>query len=413
MKKWRVWNGQYWEIDDTGLIDGMVKKTIKSILMEAFEETDDEIKKMKARHAFYSENKSRYNAIESLAKIDGRVIINGSNLDKNDWLLNCSNGTIHLKMDRLLPHKATNFITKFIPVDYIPEATCPTWDTFLHTIMGCNDEKIRYLQRVIGYCLTGSTAEQCFFILFGLGANGKTTFLNVIMKLLNDYAKQSAAETFLNSRRGVGNDIAALQGVRMTTATELDDGQRFAEGLLKQLTGGDTISTRFLHKEYFEFIPSFKLFVATNHKPNVDGTDHGFWRRVRVIPFDVSIPKEQEDHQLPHKLNEELPGILAWAVRGCIDWQKNGLREPQAVIDATNQYRREEDTMARFIEDCCAVGPDLNSTSANLYRSYTNWCSEEGEKSISQIRIGKQLEAKGFTKYRTSTTRGWSGICAR
>jgi putative DNA primase/helicase len=229
--------------------------------------------------------------------------------------------------------------------------------------------------------------------------------------MLNDYAKQSPPETFLNlQRRGINNDIARLKDARFVTATEPEANQSFAEGVLKQLTGGDTVSARFLHQEFFDFKPVFKLFLATNHKPQVTGKDHGIWRRIRLVPFEVTIPKEKQDPKLTQKLKEELPGILAWAVRGCLEWQACGLGQPQAISKATEEYAREMDTLTRFIDDCCVAGASKKVTTNNLYESYSSWCEQEGEEALAKIAFARQVRGKGFTAYRTSAERGWRGI---
>lgn len=408
---WLVWNDKYWEFDTSGRFDDLVKKTIRSIFSEAGLEPDDEERKRLAKHALQSEDIRRYTAVESLARKDGRVLVSENALDADGWLLNCGNGTINLKTGELQPHNPDDLITKIVPVEYSPDATCPTWEKFMNDIMGGASEMVRYLQRVIGYSLTASTKEQCFFILYGTGANGKSTLLNIVLKLLSGYAKQAVTESFLSGKRGsINNDIAMLKGVRLAAATEFDEGQKFSEGLIKHLTGSDPIRARFLHKEFFEFIPTFKLFLATNHKPNVTGTDHGFWRRVRVIPFRETFSSAQIDPELSHKLIKELPGILAWAVRGCLDWQEYGLGEPQAVREATTQYRMEMDTVARFIEESCEVGPGQHIASSQLYSAYTSWCFAEGERVGSQKWFGMQLKKKGFNPCVKGGARCWDGI---
>ena len=410
-KEWLVWTGKNWEVDYRAETSKMARIVVKNMYREASGIEDETERKKVAQHAMKTESLSRLNAIKAMAKDDSRVRIRAEDLDKDLWLLNCNNGTIDLKTGELLPHDPEKLITKIVSADFSPEAECPTWKAFLHTIMGGNEEMIQFLQRAVGYSLTGDTSEQCFFILYGLGANGKTTFLNPLIHMLNDYAKQSPPETFLNlQRRGINNDIARLKDARFVTATEPEANQSFAEGVLKQLTGGDTVSARFLHQEFFDFKPVFKLFLATNHKPQVTGKDHGIWRRIRLVPFEVTIPKEKQDPKLTQKLKEELPGILAWAVRGCLEWQAYGLGQPQAVSKATEEYAREMDTLTRFIDDCCVVGASKKVTTNNLYESYSSWCEQEGEEALAKIAFARQVRGKGFTAYRTSAERGWRGI---
>ncbi|MBU1568152.1 MAG: DNA primase [Proteobacteria bacterium] len=410
-KEWLVWNGQNWEVDYKAETSRMARVVVKNMYLEASTIEDEVERKKIAQHAMKTESLSRLNAIKAMAKDDFRVRVRAEDLDKDHWALNCQNGTIDLKTGELLPHDPKKLITKIVPTDYLQETDCPAWKAFLHTIMGGNEEMIQFLQRAVGYSLTGDTSEQCFFILYGSGANGKSTFLNPLIHMLNDYAKQSPPETFLNlQRRGVNNDIARLKDARFVTATEPEANQSFAEGVLKQLTGGDTVSARFLHQEFFDFKPVFKLFLATNHKPHVTGKDHGIWRRIRLVPFEVTIPKEAQDPKLTQKLKEELPGILAWAVCGCLDWQANGLGQPQAVVKATEEYAREMDSLTRFVEDCCVTGAMKKVSTNDLYSSYSSWCEQEGEESLPKIAFARQVRGKGFSAYRTSTERGWRGV---
>jgi putative DNA primase/helicase len=237
-KEWLVWTGKNWEVDYRAETSKMARIVVKNMYREASGIEDETERKKVAQHAMKTESLSRLNAIKAMAKDDSRVRIRAEDLDKDLWLLNCNNGTIDLKTGELLPHDPEKLITKIVSADFSPEAECPTWKAFLHTIMGGNEEMIQFLQRAVGYSLTGDTSEQCFFILYGLGANGKTTFLNPLIHMLNDYAKQSPPETFLNlQRRGINNDIARLKDARFVTATEPEANQSFAEGVLKQLTG--------------------------------------------------------------------------------------------------------------------------------------------------------------------------------
>jgi len=409
-KSWLVWNGKFWELDFKSNVKMMARTVVKNIYHEAGN-ADGEGSSKIAKHAMKTESMSRLNSMVALAKDEPQIRVRAEDLDTDTWLLNCNNGLIDLRTGVLQPHEPTNLITNIVPVDFNPLADCPIWDDFLYTIMDGNEEMISFLQRAIGYSLTGETSEQCFFILYGSGANGKSTFLNPIIQMLNDYAKQSPAETFLNlKRRGVNNDIARLKGARFVTATEPDADQSFAEGVLKQLTGGDVVSARYLHQEYFDFIPVFKLFLATNHKPYVGGTDHGIWRRIRLVPFEVTIPKDQQDHQLTRKLIGELPGILAWAIQGCLEWQKHGLGEPQVVLDATEAYAKEMDTVVRFIDDRCEMGAGKKVSTQDLYLAYLNWCEFEGEEIQKKTAFGQRLKNQGYKPYRTSHERGWKGI---
>lgn len=228
---------------------------------------------------------------------------------------------------------------------------------------------------------------------------------------MGDYAQQTDFEAFLAKKQeGARNDLARLNGARFVTAVEAREDRRLDEAAIKQVTGGDTITARFLYREYFEFVPQFKLFLATNHKPRITGTDEAIWRRIKVVPFTVTIPPERRDKQLLEKLNGELPGILAWAVRGCLAWQQSGLGEPPEVADATASYRLEMDTVGQFLEDCCVTGRSAHASAADLYSSYESWCKDSGEFLMTQRRFGGKLGERGFSQYRERGQRYWLGI---
>ncbi|MBM9604215.1 DNA primase family protein [Desulfopila inferna] len=410
-RKWIVWNGKSWENDENATVSKLVREVVKNLYKEA-QQAEDEVTRTKiAKHAMRSEHVNRIRAITALAMDDHRIRIKTEELDSNTWLLNCTNGTVNLRTGQITFHDPNDFITKMVPVDYDANSACPNFLKFLSQIMAENVEMLQYLQRFLGYTLTGNTREQCFHIFWGNGSNGKSTLLNLWTKLLSDYAKQAQPESFLDTNKGnINNDIARLNGARLATTTEPDDNQYLAEGILKQTTGSDTMTARFLRKEYFEFKPQFKLIMTTNHKPNIKGKDFGMWRRVRLVPFEITIPPHEQDQDLEEKLNSELPGILAWAVRGCLDWQKNGLGLPKVIADANAEYRQEMDVVGRFIEDCCTVGTDERVSSQILFTLYSGWCRQQGESLKTKVAFGKELKQKCFTPYRTSTERGWLGI---
>jgi putative DNA primase/helicase len=290
---------------------------------------------------------------------------------------------------------------------------------FLNHVLDGDKELIDYVQRFVGYSLTGLAREQCWAILYGLGSNGKSLFLSVLRALLGEqeYARHTPSETLLatkNSER-VRNDLARLQGARLVTATETESGQRLAEALVKQMTGEDPVTARFLYREYFEFVPTFKLWLAVNFTPRIRSDDPASWRRVRLIPFTVTIPDARQDKQLQGKLLTELPGIMNWALEGCLKWQrrKDGLRPPTRVTEATAQYRREMDTVGRFIEEECVTGPHEWASAADLYEKYGGWCNETGEATESQKEFGTQLRRRGFVNGKQRGIRGWQGLGLR
>ena len=409
-KHWLIWDGKRWQRDDRLNAMQLAKKTVRSIYEEANQASDDDRLKI-LKHAVKSESEPSLRAMLATAKSENGMAIVSEELDTHNWLLNCNNGVLDLKTGVLLSHNPEYFFTKLVKVDFQPEATCPIWLQFLDDIMGGNQEMINFLQRAIGYSLTGETREQCFFMLYGTGKNGKTTFLEPLSNILNDYARQSPTETFLAIRKkGVNNDVARLKGARFVTATEPEAGQRFAENLLKQVTGGDIVTARFLNQEFFDFKPIFKLFLATNHKPKVNSGDTAMWRRIILIPFEVTIPTHQRDLLLPEKLKNELEGILAWAVQGCLEWQRVGLGIPSHVKIATEQYAKEMDSFARFLEDQCILAPELKTSNKELFHNYLVWCQEEGEQSLNKTMFGKKLRESGLESYHERSGRGWKGI---
>jgi putative DNA primase/helicase len=297
-----------------------------------------------------------------------------------------------------LPHDRAHHLTKVAPVAYDPEAPCPQWRAFLARVMGDHEELVHYLQRVFGYALTGETGEQCFFVLHGKGANGKSTLLDILLRLLGDYARPTESRTLLtrSNSDGVRNDLAALFGLRAVTSSEVPRGAKFDEAMVKQLTGQDKITARFLFQEYFDYVPQFKLFLAVNHKPLIQGADEGIWRRVRLIPFEVVIPVQERDRQLPAKLRTELPGIFAWAVEGCRRWQEEGLSAPPAVVNATQSYRTESDVFGEFLATCCKRSPSGQGhvTVSALYSVYVTWADGGGVEVLKKEAFGRAMSER-------------------
>ena len=397
--RWLEWDGKRWANDDTGAIFRFAKDTVAGIYQEAARFNDDERRRLIGKHAVKSESAQRLRAMVSLAESDLQVVTRPTDFDHSPWLLNVANGTLDLRTGDLLPHRREVMITKLAPVEYDPDARCPLWDAFLERILAGHAALIRFLQRATGYTLTGNTSEQCLFILYGTGANGKSTFLQTISAVLDDYAMQTPVETLLMKRNAtIPNDVARLRGAHLVTAAEAEEGQRLAESLIKQMTGNDKLPARFLHAEWFEFTPSFKIFLATNHKPVIRGTDHAIWRRIRLVPFTVTIPEAEQDKELGVKLLDELPGILAWAVRGCLAWQREGLEMPPEVRLATEAYRSEMDRVSNFLDDCCVLDARRRARAGALYEAYRGWCDANEERSMSGTRFGRRLTAGGFDK---------------
>lgn len=401
--KWLTWDGRRWKVDDTGEVMRRAKATADAML-EAGLATDRKF----AAFALKSGGDRGIRAMVALAQ-SGRPVL-PEQLDTDPWVLNTLSGTLDLRSGELRPHRPEDLLTKLAPVEYDADAGCPRWLAFLDRIMGGNAELIGFLQRAIGYSLTGSTREQVLFVLHGGGSNGKSTFVETLRAGLGDYAMQSPAETLLDRREGVPNDIARLRGARLVSAIETSEGRKLAEAMVKQMTGGDTIPARFMRAEWFEFTPEFKLWLATNHLPTVRGTDEAIWRRIRLVPFTVTIPERERDGELAAKLRDELPGILAWAVKGCLAWQEDGLGYPDDVRKATADYRADMDVLGGWIADCCRVDENAGATSAALYESYTTWCDLNRERALSKKALGLRLRERGFAVDRTGKARGWAGI---
>lgn len=411
---WFIWNGQYWVKDQTGEVMRRAKQTVALLHEEATELQGDQHKAL-AQHAKTSETEARINAMISLSKSEPTIPLMPSQFDAHPWLLNCPNGTLDLKTGHLYQHRREDCLSKIIPVPYDPVAACPLWIQFLMRITGDNPALMSFFQRSVGYALTGDTSEQVMFLLYGTGANGKTTFLETIRAMLGSYAITADMSTFL-ARQGdpIRNDVARLVGARFVSAVEAERGRRLAEVLIKQLTGGDCMTARFLYHEFFEFQPTFKLFVAVNHKPVIGGADPAIWRRIRLIPFTVTIPELERDKELPTKLRTELPGILAWAVQGCQIWQGEGLGFPQEIWDATDSYREEMDVLAGFLAESCVVGPQYKASAKALYAAYVAWCQEAQEKPLSKQALGGHLRERGLTtKKSTAGLFVWFGVGLR
>jgi putative DNA primase/helicase len=367
----------------------------------------EEAQERLAKHARRSESDGKIGGMLNLAR--AWVGVSPDELDADPWLFNCLNGTLDLRTGELLSHQQGSLITKLAPFEYQPEATCPTWEAFLRQIFADCQPLIDYMQRAVGYAMTGVIREQCLFFLHGRGANGKSTFLSVIQDVLGDYARDTPTESLMiKQNEGISNDIARLKGARFVTAVETEAEKRMAESLVKRLTGGDTITARFMRQEYFQFRGTFKIFLAANHKPGVRGTDDGIWRRIKHIPFEVQIPDAEQDAELPDKLKQEAEGILAWAVRGCMAWQRQGLGEPTEVTQATAAYRDEMDWLGPFIEERCILQATQSVGAKNLYKAYLEYCESINEKSLSLSRFGRLISDRPrIVKRRSGPGGGW------
>jgi len=411
-KKWLIWNGSYWEKDSAGKIFYLIKDAIRTMYKEAGDSGSGVINKDLARHALRSQSLRAMKAIEELSRSEPSIHVTTDECDSDLMKLNVLNGELDLRTGQLLPHNRESMITKMTNVSYDVDATAPIFEEFIKTIMEGNEETISYVQRAIGYSLTGDTSERALFMLHGTGKNGKSTLLEVMQLLLADYATRTPTKTLLaSSSNGVPNDIARLCGQRFVSASESDEGQHLCSATIKDITGGDTISARFLFSEWFDYRPQFKIWFSTNEKPVVKANDQALWDRMKLIPFTYRVPDDLQDKHLGQKLATELPGILNFAIQGCLDWQQVGLNAPEVVSSATNSYRNECDTLGDFFEDACNLGAAETCTAKDLFEAYNKWCENNGEKPENKRSFGTKLnEHAEFSQYRTMDARCWAGI---
>jgi putative DNA primase/helicase len=411
---WLVWDGRRWRRDDSGESERRAKDAVRAILCEVrkLKDTGDAAgAEYLWKWAVKSQGAARIEALLKLARTEPEIAARGEDFDRDAWLLNVLNGTLDLRTGELRPHRREDLLTKLIPVPYEPEAEAPRWRRFLEQVQP-DPEARGFLARYAGYCLTGDMGEQVFAVHHGGGSNGKGVYSDTLLALLGDYAGVTPYATFVQRRPDAPtNDLAALRGARLVVASEPNEGVRLDEGAVKSITGEDPISARFHYQEFFTFRPTCKLILTGNHRPRIRGTDHAMWRRVLLVPWPVTVSKPDKD--LRRRLRDELPGILRWAVEGCLVWQREGLRPPAAVRAAVDEYREAEDHVGRFIADRCRLGSELVVTAKELRAAYVAWVEEEGEEPMSAKALGARLTDRGIRAIRNEsgvTGRGWKGI---
>jgi putative DNA primase/helicase len=403
--KWLAWDGRRWAIDDRRRVELLAKEVADKLWTQAAEACRGGHDLRPLRFAKATANSKGIAGMLALARSEPVVPVLPAELDTDPWLLNCTNGTVDLRTGELRKHDRGDKITKLCPVEFKPDAECPLWRAFLARIFAERDELVRYVQRIAGYCLTGDVREQVLVILHGVGANGKSTLVGTLLELLGvDYAMKAAPDLLLAKGDAHPTERADLHGKRFVVSIETDDGRRMAEALVKDLTGGDRIRARRMREDHWEFSPTHKLLLATNHKPEIRGTDHAMWRRLRLVPFDVVIPDEEQDRTLPAKLRDELPGILAWAVAGCLEWQRDGLGNPEPVQAATAAYRDEQDVLGTWVVERCTLGLNCRGKRSELYASYVAWCEGNGHRPANDTRFGMAMTARRFERYLNNGT---------
>lgn len=402
MDKWLIWNKSRWVIDGANQIMVLAGKCVRSMYDYLSKIPDDDLKKKLFNHAMKSEDVRKLKAMITVAK--GYMPVSVDELDQDPWLLNCPNGIIELKTGKLLLHDPEKNMTKMINAKYDPLATCPVFEKFISSIFDGNQKLIDFMQRFLGYCLTGETREQQFVIAFGSGRNGKGTLLNLISEILADYAKTTPTDVLYSKKFDKGsNDIARLAGARYVVASEGEKGKRFDEPLIKKMTGQDMLAARFLYKETFEFMPQFKLILMTNDKPVASEDDAALWARIQLVPFTQKFEGAKQDKTLIEKLRseQEKAGIMRWLVEGCLEWQRVGLNPPEEVVQATAEYRSENDKLKDWIDDCCVINDKVISSPKELYKSFQAWSLENGEKFIMiHKNFVNGLVKRGFYKYK-------------
>ncbi len=420
-KTWYIWDGRRWKADDDGEAVRCVKATqadfyatTASAIEELSGSTDPERKEKLAalsrqlQHALKWEDARRIAASLKLLESEPGIPLAVGEIDSNPWLLNCLNGTVDLRSGKISAHAPLESISKLAPVNYDAEAQCPNWLRCLNDWMCGNVALVDYLRRIVGYSLTADVREQVLFFLHGDGSNGKSTFLGMIREMLGDYGHQSVSELLMQrNTEAHPTERAALFGKRFVATIETDQGKRMAESLMKQITGGDPIQARKMRQDFFEFLPTWKIFLAANHKPNIKGQDYAVWRRIRLIAWMARFDEKSKDATLAGKLKAELPGILAWAVRGCLEWQQTGLADPKEVTDATKAYQNDQDTLGCFLSECCVIAPFAKVKSSVLLKSFHEFANT---KEMSRQTLQKRLNEKGFQSERQGANYWYLGI---
>lgn len=419
-KRWLAWDGKRWCRDDVGVEMIAAKEVADSLFVEAAAVIaaaggdEDKAKKGESmlKWARASSKAAALRAMLSLAQSEDPIAAAPDMFDRDPFVLNVLNGTIDLRSGQLHPHRQTDMLTRLAPVEYNPKASCPQWDKFLARVLP--DEDVRtFVQRFIGYALTGDVGEQLLAFMYGLGANGKSVLLDVILALLGDYGCRAAPDLVL-AKQGEAHptEVADLEGRRMVVCSEIEQGRAWAESLIKRVTGDTTIKARHMKQDFYEFRATHKLVIAANIRPTVRGTDEAIWRRMRLVPFDVTIPPAERDRGLVARLvATESRGILAWAVAGCLAWQRDGLGAPAAIDKATADYREEQDLLGLWIAEECVVVPGVFASTTALYGSYSAWCERTGRHAWSREAMRARLVGRpGIATKNTNTARGFEGI---
>lgn len=409
--RWFVWNGCRWSEDTSGEIMRRAKTVSADLFREASEELDDDDARRRiAKFGFASQSERSLKAMISLARSEGRVPVDHEDFDADPLLLNTPRGIVDLTAGKLLPHDRAAMCSKVTGGGFDPDARSELWESCLETWLP--DPSVReFMQRAVGLSLIGEIREHIVILMLGVGANGKSVFIEAVRHALGDYAMQTPTETLITNRdTGIPNDVARLRGARFVSASESEENKRLSEAKIKSMTGGDRLTARHMRGEWFDFQPQFTLFIGTNHRPTIRGTDDGIWRRIALVPFDIQIPEDQRDPELPRKLRTEAEGILSWAVEGTRKYLETGLQIPGAVRARTAEYRDEEDVIGQFIEDQCELSESAEIPVKRLYEAFCDWAGLNHERACTKNEFSRRLKARGFKGDRTSAARIWLGI---
>ena len=361
-------------------------------------------KSARARYKEWARDCQKATTTDHILKLArSRLLLAPEGFDADPWLLNCQNGTVDLRTGLLHPHQAEDMLTMMAGTTFDAAASAPLWVAFLHQILGGSLELVNFIQKAVGYSLTGLTTEQVFFVLYGAGANGKSTFTGILTEVLGDYGK-ALPRGLLTVQKFEAHPtiLADLFRVRMAVSSEVKAGTEWDEERIKAITGGDKITARRMREDFWEFVPSHKIWLATNHQPVSKDNSEGFWRRLRMVPFTVTIPEPERDPKLMDKLTAELPGILAWAVRGCLTWQREGLESPEEVQAATRDYRDRQDPFGLFLKGACLLNGAYRIKATELHEAYTIWARANQEKHLTTKELAAAMLERGFQTLKSS-----------
>lgn len=395
---WHIWDGVRWRQDDTQQVVSLASEVWRARSSAAAKAKDPREAPEALKWAAASANHYRIRVMLDLARSRAPIALPARTLDQDAWLLCVRNGVTDLRTGAFRQSTPSDLLAMQAGAVYEANAGCPVWLRFLNEIFKGDVEIIEFVQRLVGYSLTGVPADH-IVVCFGTGRNGKSTLISTIQNLLDDYAAQTQVATLrLQRAETIRNDLARLFGKRFVGALEQTQGARLDEGLVKQVTGGDRLVARRLYQEYDEQVPTFKLWLGVNHRPRIRDTSQAMWERVFLIPFEAFFPREAADPDMREKLRAELAGILNWAIEGCLAWQQRGLAPPLSVRAATDQYRQESDVIARFVADECTVGESQSVGATVLYEAYVTWCAKNTESPLSQTAFGTAMAEQGYEK---------------